>query len=129
MLPLNPRELRRMLKRMGIQVEELSNVKSVSIVLDNYEIIIRNPQVSVMTIQGQKIYQVVGGQEEKIEVRAEEGIVEEVRFSEDDINFVIEQTGVDRDLAIRALKEAGGDIAKAIILITEGKLSPERQEA
>jgi len=129
MIPLNPRELRRMLKRMGIQVEELSNVKSVNIVLDNYEIIIRNPQVSVMTIQGQKIYQVVGGQEEKIEVRAEEGIVEEVRFSEDDINFVIEQTGVDRDLAIRALKEAGGDIAKAIILITEGRLSPERRGA
>ena len=50
MLPFNPRELRRMLRRMGIRVEELSNVKSVSIVLGDHEIIIRNPQVSVMTV-------------------------------------------------------------------------------
>ncbi len=122
MLPFNPRELRRMLRRMGIRVEELSNVKSVSIVLGDHEIIIRNPQVSVMTVQGQKIYQIVGGQEEKVEVSAESGMVEEITFSDDDIKFVMEQAGVDRELAVRALKEAGGDIAKAILLITEGKL-------
>ncbi len=122
MLPFNPRELRRMLRRMGIRVEELSNVKSVSIMLDNQEIIIRNPQVSVMTVQGQKIYQVVGGQEEKVDLAAESGIVEEVTFSDEDIRFVMEQAGVDRELAVRALKEAGGDIAKAILLITEGRL-------
>ena len=122
MLPFNPRELRRMLRRMGVRVEELSNVKSVSIVLDDYEIIIRNPQVSVMTIQGQKVYQIVGGQEEKVEVSPESELVEEVTFSEDDVKFVMEQSGVSREVAVKALKEANGDIAKAILLITEGKL-------
>ncbi|MCD6084466.1 MAG: nascent polypeptide-associated complex protein [Desulfurococcales archaeon] len=122
MLPFNPRELRRMLRRMGIRVEEFNNVRSVSIVLDDKEIIIRQPQVSVMTVQGQKIYQIVGGQEESVDLSAESGIVEEVTFSDDDIKFVMEQAGVDRELAVRALKEAGGDIAKAILLITEGKL-------
>ena len=122
MLPFNPRELRRMLRRMGIRVEEFNNVRSVSIVLDDKEIIIRQPQVSVMTVQGQKIYQIVGGQEESVDLSAESGVVEEVTFSDDDIKFVMEQAGVDKELAVRALKEAGGDIAKAILLITEGKL-------
>jgi len=122
MLPFNPRELRRMLRRMGIRVEEFSNVRSVSIVLDDKEIIIRQPQVSVMTVQGQKIYQIVGGQEESVDLSAESGVIEEVTFSDDDIKFVMEQAGVDKELAVRALKEAGGDIAKAILLITEGKL-------
>ena len=122
MLPFNPRELRRMLRRMGIRVEEFSNVRSVSIVFDDKEIIIRQPQVSVMTVQGQKIYQIVGGQEESVDLSAESGVIEEVTFSDDDIKFVMEQAGVDKELAVRALKEAGGDIAKAILLITEGKL-------
>ncbi len=122
MLPFNPRELRRMLRRMGIRVEDLSNVKSVSIVLNDCEIIIRNPQVSVMTVQGQKIYQIVGGQEERVELSAESSVVEEVTFSDDDVKFIMEQAGVSRELAIKALKEAGGDIAKAILLISEGRL-------
>ena len=99
MLPLNPRELRRLMRRMGINVEELKDVKSVSILL-----------------KGQKMYQVVSQSEEVIE-RAEE-VVEVAEFSEEDIKFVMEQAGVGREEAVRALKEAGGDIAKAILLLT-----------
>ncbi len=118
MFPMNPRELRRLLKRMGIKAEELRGVKSVSIVTEDKEIILRGPVVTVMEIQGQKVYQIVGGEEEVVEAAES---VEAVSFSEEDINFVVEQTGVSREEAIRALREAGGDIAKAIMLLTEGK--------
>jgi len=123
--PLSPRELRRQLRRLGISMNELSGVKSVVIDLGTEEIIITNPQVIVISGPGQqKIYQIVGT-ESKV---PKEGVSEvkesitKVEFSEDDIKFVMEQGGVDRVTAIQALKEAGGDIAKALLIIEERKL-------
>jgi len=118
-LPLSPRELRRLMKRFGVNVEEVKGVKSVTLTFEDKEVVIREPQIIVMNVQGQKIYQIVATSEEVIEGTKE--IAEKVSFSEDDINFVIEQTGVSRDEAIKALREAGGDIAKAILLLTERK--------
>jgi len=107
------------MKRFGVNVEELSGVKSVTLSLEDKDIIIKNPQVIVMKFQGQKIYQVMGASEEVVKVSEE--VVEEVSFSEDDISFVMEQTGASREEAIKALKESGGDIAKAIMLLSKGK--------
>jgi nascent polypeptide-associated complex subunit alpha len=113
---MNPRELKRMLKRMGIDVEEIKGVKSVIIVTDDYELLVKDPQVTVMKVQGQKIYQVVGTGEEKVE-KGEGVEVTEVEVSEDDVKFVMEQTGASREDALKALKDSGGDIAKAILLL------------
>ncbi|MCD6323677.1 MAG: nascent polypeptide-associated complex protein [Desulfurococcales archaeon] len=117
MFSMNPRDLKRMMKRMGIDVQELSGVKSVTITAEGKEIILRNPQVTVMKVQGTKIYQVVATlPEEVVEESSEE--VREVSFSEEDISFVMEQAGVSREKAVEALEKAGGDIAQAILLLT-----------
>lgn len=124
MFPLSPRELKRQLKRLGIKVSELSNVKSVIIDLGNEEIIITNPQVIVVSGPGkQKMYQIVGS-ESRVpkEVSEVKEMVSEVKLSEDDIKFVMDQGGVDRVTAIQVLKEAGGDIAKALLIIEERKI-------
>ncbi len=115
MLPMNPRELKRLMRRFGVNVEELRNVKSVTITLSDKEIIIKSPQVVIMKVQGQQIYQVVGSEVEEVSVKEE---VEEVSFSEDDIRFIMEQTGASRDEAIEALKKANGDIAQAVLILT-----------
>jgi len=117
MFSMNPRELRRMMKRMGIDVQEMQGVKSVTLTLSDKEIIIRDPQVTVMNVQGKKIYQVVSAGEEVVETSGEE--VSEVTFSEDDISFVMSQAGVGRERAIEALKKAKGDIAQAILILTK----------
>ena len=119
MLPLNPRDLKRLMKRFGVNIEEVRDVKTVTLSLSDKDIIIRNPQVIVMNVQGQKIYQIVATSEEIVE--SKEAEVEEVNFSEEDVSFIMEQTGVSREVAINALREAGGDIAKAIMLLTEKK--------
>lgn len=119
MFSMNPRELRRAMKRMGINVEELKGVKSVIIVLEDKEIILQKPQIMVMKVQGQKIYQIAATKEEIAEVKEEK--IEEVKFSEEDIAFVMEQAGVSRDKAIEALNKSGGDIAEAILLLTSEK--------
>jgi len=116
-LPTNPRELKRRMKQLGIDVEELKDVKTITIEFPDKELIIREPQIVVMKIQGQKIYYVSGGTEE---VASKEVVVESApSISEDDIKFVMEQTGASREEALNALKKAGGDIPQAILMLTE----------
>lgn len=118
--PINPREMKKMMKKLGIDVEELSDVLSVTIELKDKELVIKNPQVTVMKFQGQKIYQVVGTAEE---VLTKEAVIEEKpsRYTEEDVRFVMEQTGVSRERALEALERSGGDIAQAILLLSEGR--------
>ncbi|MCC6032690.1 MAG: nascent polypeptide-associated complex protein [Desulfurococcaceae archaeon] len=117
MFPTNPRELKRRMKQLGIDVEELKEVKSITIEFSDKELIIREPQVVVMKFQDQKIYYVSGGVEE---VSSKEVSVESAQaISEDDVRFVMEQTGASREEAIEALRKAGGDIPQAILMLTE----------
>lgn len=114
-----PRDLERQLKKMGLKVEELKDVKLVLIETGDKEIMIENPQVIVMTMKDQKIYQIVATKvkEVKEEAPREHGET----LSEDDIKFVAEQAGIGYEEAREILKKAGGDIAKALIMIQEEK--------
>jgi len=118
MRPLSPREFRRLAKRLGIKVEELKDVEKVSIVLSDKVIEIINPSVSVMTVSGNTIYQIVGGEIKEVE---REKPVEEIEISEEDIQLVAEQAGVSLEEAKMALMETKGDLAKAIMLLTSRK--------
>ncbi|MEM2553493.1 MAG: NAC domain-containing protein, partial [Sulfolobales archaeon] len=59
MFPLS-RDLERQLKRMGIKIEELKGVKLVLIEADDREIMIEGPQVYMMVLKDQKIFQIIG---------------------------------------------------------------------
>lgn len=110
------RELRRMMKRMGLTMEQVSNVSHVDIVLDNGDIIrINNPVVAKVKVSGQTTYQITG-EEELIEKE------EEIEISEEDLDIVSQSAGVDKELARKALQLTGGDIAQAIALLKESNL-------
>jgi len=68
----------------------------------------------VVRMAGQPIYQVLG---EAVEVA--EG-VEELEVSEEDVQLVASQAGVSLEEARRALKESGGDLARAILMLKAG---------
>ena len=107
------REIRRMMKKAGIAFEEVKDVDHVDIALNSGDIIrIEKPVVAKMKVSGQVTYQITG--EEKI---LEEE--KEIEVSEEDIKIVMEQTGVDRELAIKALEMTEGDIAEAIMALKE----------
>src|SRR3989442_4698824 len=57
---VNPRQMRQAMKRMGIEQEELGGVEEVIIRTASKEYVIRDPNVTAMTAQGQKIWTVVG---------------------------------------------------------------------
>ncbi len=105
-----------MMKRMGINVEELKDAERVEIILPDKKIVIDKPQVVALHSRGETIYQVVG----KSRIEEKEERVEEIEVSEEDIEFIVEQTGVSREEARRALIESGGDIAEAILKLKGG---------
>lgn len=107
---MNPRQMKKLMRQMGIKMEELNDVKEVVIRLENKEIIIKDPAITIITAQGEKSYQIIPGSEE---VRAI------VSIPEEDIKLVMEQTGVDYETAKKALEEANGDLAEAILKLTE----------
>jgi len=103
MIPgMNPKQLEAMLKQLGMKMENLP-ANQVIIKTDSGDIIINNPQVIKTTMKGQVIYQVSGD-------------VNESSFSEDDINLVMEQTGVkDRKRVEEVLRETNGEVVEAIM--------------
>ncbi|MCQ5337031.1 MAG: nascent polypeptide-associated complex protein [Candidatus Methanomethylicia archaeon] len=108
---ISPREARRLMQRMGMEVEEVQGIEEVLFIMKEKKIIIKNPQVMIMKIGGQKIYQVIGEEREEKEE-------EKIEIPEEDIQLVAAQTGKSIEEARRALETTKGDIAQAIILLT-----------
>ena len=97
--------MKKLMKRMGINVKELKAVK-VIIETEDKKYVFSNPDVSIMEIKGQQTYQIVGKPE----------IME--KLNEEDVRLVAEKTGKSMEEARKALQEANGDIAQAIINLT-----------
>lgn len=117
---LDTRRMNAMMKRLGIKVEELRGVKEVIFVLGDKKIVIDNPEVTVMDLQGQKTYQVVGEAREVAAGRDEEEGKGAPEIPIEDIKMVAEKAGVSEEEARKALEETDGDIAEAIIRLMGG---------
>jgi len=122
---LSPRQLRRMQARMlgglGLNLEELGVAEEVVIRLPDKELVVKGPNVLGMRVEGETIYQVIGGEvEERAPGQAPE-VEEAYEPSQEDVMLVASQAGVGEDEARRALVEVGGDLAKAILLLKSGK--------
>jgi len=111
---MNPRQMKHMMKRMGIESEELENVEEVVIRTATKEYVFTKAQVTMMTVQGQKTAQVVG--EPFIRDRSgAKGPPPKLAISEEDVQLVAEKAGVSEAEARKALEEADGEPAEAII--------------
>ncbi len=112
---INPREAKRMMQRMGLSMGEMSDVQQVIFKTSSKEIIIENPEVAIMEMQGQKIFQVTG---ERI---VEKAIEREIKIPEEDVQLVAMQAKVSVDQARAALEQTKGDLAQAILLLSQTK--------
>ena len=108
MIPgMNPRDVQKAMKRLGIKQEEI-DAQEVVIKTSDKEIVIQNPQVSKVNMMGQETFQITG----EIEERA---ISSEAEINEDDIKTVMQQTGVTEEKAREAIESNDQDLAKAIM--------------
>ena len=116
---MNPREQRRMMQRMGMNMDTVPDVQQVIIRTAEKDIVIDEPEVAILGVQGQKMYQVIGGQVSEQAPSACIAAAAPVKptFTEEDVQLVADQTGKSLDRAREALKDAEGDLAKAILLL------------
>lgn len=112
MRKISPREARRLMQRMGLSMRPL-DVNEVIMKTANKEIVIEEPEVAVLEVQGQKIFQISGGRisERKIERKVE--------IPEEDVHLVAQQANVSLEVARAALEQTEGDLAQAILLLTQ----------
>lgn len=112
---IDPKKIQAMMKQMGINQEEIP-ASRVIIDKDDGRIIIDNPQVVKVKMQGQETFQISGDIREETEQEESE----EVKM-EADIKNIAEQTGVSEDIVAIELEKNKGDIAETIIALTSRK--------
>lgn len=114
MLPgLNSRQMRQMMKQMGIQQVDIEGVERVEIICNDRKYVIAPAQVAKVQMRGQETWQVIGeAREESLESMPE--------ISDEDVKTVAEQAGVSEEAARHAIEAAEGDLAAAIIALKKG---------
>lgn len=101
---MNPAQMQGMMKKMGISQTPL-DVKRVIFEMGGERLVIDEPSVIKVVMQGQETYQVSG------EARAESDEV----FSEEDVSMVVDKTGKSEEDVRDFLEKNDGDIALAIM--------------
>lgn len=107
MLPVNPKQMQRVMEQMGIKSREIK-AERVVIETEGSSIVITQPQVIEISMKGERSFQITGRVEEKQKLR------------EEDVKLVMEKTGTAREKAEAALLECNGDIAEAILKLQGG---------
>lgn len=102
MFGLNPKKMEKMMKQLGVKQKSIE-VEEVIIKCKDKDLIIKNPTVNKINMMGQETLQIAGD------------IQEVSNINEDDVNTVVEQTGVDENKAKEALERNNGDLAKTIL--------------
>jgi nascent polypeptide-associated complex subunit alpha len=101
---VNPAQMKGMMKKMGISQEELP-VRRVVFEMADGNLVINEPSVMRIKMQGQESFQVTG---EAVEESAE-------AFSDEDVIMVVSQTKKSETEVRAALEKSDGDIAEAIM--------------
>jgi nascent polypeptide-associated complex subunit alpha len=119
---LSPKQMARMMKKMGIEQKDVEGVKEVIIRFADKEWLISNAQVTMIKQAGSESYQVTGTKTERgisgsvgSESEKTPEVVKKIEIPMEDAALVASQTGVDIQVAKKTLEETGGDLAAAIL--------------
>jgi nascent polypeptide-associated complex subunit alpha len=106
MFNVDPKKMQAMMKQMGIAQEEI-DAERVIIETADKNIVIENPSVMKIKMQGQTSFQISGDVKE-----------EEKHNTEEDIQTIMEKTGCSEEEALQALKNSNNDLAEAILSLS-----------
>ena len=105
----------RMMQKMGMKMDEVPDVSAVIIRTPSKDIVIDEPSVTVINVQGQTMYQVAGGRVSEAAAQPQSSV--QAGPSDADVQLVSQQTGKNPTEARKALVDSGGDLAKAILAL------------
>ncbi len=100
---INPKQMQAVMKQMGISQQDIDAVRVIIEKTDNKKIVIENPSVQKIKMQGQESFQITG------EVSEEENI------SDEDVKQVMEKTNCTEKQARETLEKFNGDLAETIL--------------
>jgi nascent polypeptide-associated complex subunit alpha len=103
---IDPKKMAGMMKKLGIKQDEIS-ANRVVIEKEDGNIVIENPSVQKIEMQGQESWQVTGDVREELGVR------------EGDVKLVMEKTGKSEEEVRASLEEVNGEVAEAIVKLSE----------
>jgi len=104
---LDPRKMQAVMKQLGMSQKEIPSSKVIIEKEDGNNLIIKNPQVVMMKMNGEESFQITGEVEES----------EKENFSEEDIKILMQKTNCNRKEAENTLEETG-DLAEAILKLS-----------
>lgn len=112
MIPgMNPKKMQQMMKQMGMKQDTIP-ARKVVIYTDEAQIIIEPCEVAEVNMMGQSTIQVTGDTRvEPLDATPD--------ISQEDIQTVMDQTGASKEQAIKAIESAKGDLAQAIMDLSE----------
>ena len=108
MFELNNKQIQAMMKQMGMSQEQIDASRVIIEKKDDSKIIIENPIITKLNVKGDVSFQITGEIKE-----------ENISFNEQDIKQVMEKTECTKSQAERALENSNGDIAEAILGLSE----------
>ncbi len=102
---LDPKKMQAVMKQMGIKQEEVDSARVIIEKNDGGKILINNPNVVKIKMQGQESWQITGD------------AIEEASnvTSEEDVRLIMEKTGKSYEDSKAILEKNGGDIAQTIV--------------
>ena len=106
MFDLNPKKMQALMKQMGMNQQEINASKVTIEKTDGTNIVIENPQVISITVQGKESFQVSGDIKQESEAS---------RITEEDVKQVMEKTSCTANQAKEVLENVKGDLAEAIL--------------
>ncbi|UPM41936.1 nascent polypeptide-associated complex protein [Halocatena salina] len=109
---LDPRKMQQMMEQMGIDTSDI-DAEEVIIRTADEDLVFTSPEVQRISAQGQATYQIVGEPDTRdtSDDTAEDG---REAIPEDDVEIVVQRTGVSTDEAREALEAEDGDLAAAV---------------
>lgn len=106
---IDPKKMQAVMKQMGIAQNEVPASRVIIEKTDGGKIVIENPSVTRIKMQGNESFQISGDVNE---------VEEDNEFSQEDVKTIMEKTGCSEEDAINALEETG-DLAEAIMKLSE----------
>lgn len=109
---MNPKQMQKMMKQMGMKQKDVDAEQVIVVQADGSRLVFDNPSLQEVEMMGQKTYQLTGtARLERAETTPD--------ISDEDVQTVVEQTGATEDAARKAIEDADGDLAEAIMTLSE----------
>lgn len=113
MIPgVNPKQMQKMMKQMGMKQDAVPATRVEVFLQDGTKMVFDSPDLQKVVMMGQTTYQLSGSSTiESIDTTPD--------ISDEDVQTVVEQTGVSEEKARQAIEDADGDLADAILQLSE----------